>query len=123
MYNRALTPLPTCGFHGLTPRQSQIAVLVHLGLTDPQIAHGLSIAVTTVRRHIEDISARLNMSGIYHQRVLIGIWVERQAFRRFLLDEPAIATGLNTQLANIETDSPSPARTRPRPGRRVGTAA
>ncbi len=56
-------PLPE-GEHdepGLTPRESEILEWVALGKTNPEIAEILLIAPTTVRRHLENVYAKLGV--------------------------------------------------------------
>jgi DNA-binding NarL/FixJ family response regulator len=43
----------------LTPRQRQVVELLHQGLTCPQIARRLAIAVPTVRQHVRAVAALL----------------------------------------------------------------
>ena len=43
----------------LTPRQRDVVALLDAGLTCPQIAERLGIAVKTVRRHVDDIAKRV----------------------------------------------------------------
>jgi DNA-binding CsgD family transcriptional regulator len=46
---------------GLTPRESEILDLVAEGKTNPEIAEVLGIAPTTVRRHLENVYAKLGV--------------------------------------------------------------
>jgi DNA-binding CsgD family transcriptional regulator len=46
---------------GLTPRESEILDLVAEGKTNPEIAEILGIAPTTVRRHLENVYAKLGV--------------------------------------------------------------
>lgn len=43
----------------LTPRQRRVVELLADGLSCPQIARKLGIALPTVRQHVRDIAARL----------------------------------------------------------------
>jgi non-specific serine/threonine protein kinase len=55
----------------LTPRELEIADLVALGLTNPQIAERLVISPGTVRIHVERILGKLGRTS----RVQIATWV------------------------------------------------
>jgi DNA-binding CsgD family transcriptional regulator len=58
-----VVPLPE-GKHvepGLTPRESEILEWVARGKTNPEIAEILLIAPTTVRRHLENVYAKLDV--------------------------------------------------------------
>lgn len=57
----------------LTARESEIASLVALGLTNKEIAARLSIAPGTVRIHVEHILGRLGLTS----RVQVATWVVR----------------------------------------------
>jgi DNA-binding CsgD family transcriptional regulator len=46
---------------GLTPRESEILEWVARGKTNPEIAEILLIAPTTVRRHLENVYAKLGV--------------------------------------------------------------
>jgi DNA-binding CsgD family transcriptional regulator len=46
---------------GLTPRENEILEWVAHGKTNPQIAEILGIAPTTVRRHLENVFAKLGV--------------------------------------------------------------
>jgi DNA-binding CsgD family transcriptional regulator len=46
---------------GLTPRETEILDLVAEGKTNPEIAEILGIAPTTVRRHLENVYAKLGV--------------------------------------------------------------
>lgn len=46
---------------GLTPRETEILDLVAEGKTNPEIAKILGIAPTTVRRHLENVYAKLGV--------------------------------------------------------------
>jgi predicted ATPase/DNA-binding CsgD family transcriptional regulator len=57
----------------LTPRERQVADLVALGLTNPQIAQELTIATGTARIHVERILGKLGLTS----RVQIATWIIR----------------------------------------------
>jgi DNA-binding NarL/FixJ family response regulator len=46
---------------GLTPREAEILSLVRVGMTNRQIADALVLAPTTVRRHLENVFAKLDV--------------------------------------------------------------
>lgn len=48
---------------GLTPREIEVAVLAHNGLTNAQIAEDLYISVTTVKKHMTHIMEKLGVGG------------------------------------------------------------
>jgi len=62
----------------LTPRESEVLVLISEGLTNKAIASTLSISVKTVERHRTAIMAKLDVGNIAE--------LMREAFRRGLLD-------------------------------------
>ena len=64
----------------LTPREVEVLRLVVRGQTNQQISRTLSISVSTVKRHIRHISAKLGVSD----RVQIAV----RAIELGLLDEP-----------------------------------
>jgi DNA-binding NarL/FixJ family response regulator len=47
----------------LTPREREVAALIARGLTNREIASDLIISVRTVERHIENLHAKLGVSG------------------------------------------------------------
>ena len=47
--------------HRLTPRETEIARLLVLGMTDPEIAATLFISVRTVENHVAHILAKLGV--------------------------------------------------------------
>ncbi len=55
----------------LSPRESEIALLVARGLTNPRIASELIIGERTVQTHVSNILAKLGLSS----RVQIAGWV------------------------------------------------
>ncbi len=52
-------------FDALTDREREVLVRIAQGLSNQQIADGLSISIKTVNRHRENIMAKLNL----HSRV------------------------------------------------------
>ena len=56
---------------GLTPRQAQVAVLLVDGLTNEQIASRLGLSPGTVRKHLEGIFERLDVSSRSAAAVLL----------------------------------------------------
>lgn len=48
-------------WHQLTQREREIAALIWLGLTNPQIAERLSISPNTVKTHIKNVLAKFNI--------------------------------------------------------------
>lgn len=60
----------------MTRRESQISVLVHRGMTDPQIAAALGISVNTVRGLIKRAEVRLRLHGP-NPRLQLALRVER----------------------------------------------
>jgi DNA-binding NarL/FixJ family response regulator len=55
----------------LTPRETEVAVLLARGLSTAEIARELVVAVATVRVHVEHILRKLNM----HSRTQVVVWV------------------------------------------------
>jgi DNA-binding CsgD family transcriptional regulator len=65
-------PLMLCFFarrHGLTPTEQQVLGFLCEGLSAPQIARQMQIAVSTVRSHIRSLSAKTRAGGV---RELVG---------------------------------------------------
>lgn len=54
----------------LTPRQAEVAALVAEGLSRRGIAAKLGMCESTVKRHMENISLRLNGPGTLRERVV-----------------------------------------------------
>jgi predicted ATPase/DNA-binding CsgD family transcriptional regulator len=54
----------------LTPRETQVAILVGRGLSTRQIAEDMVISVATVRVHVDHILAKLDL----HSRTRIALW-------------------------------------------------
>ena len=48
--------------HHLTSREVEICMLVHKGLTDPEIASVLNIAYSTVRTHLNNLFTKLDVT-------------------------------------------------------------
>jgi pimeloyl-ACP methyl ester carboxylesterase len=46
---------------GVSPRETEVLALVARGLTDQEIAENLTLSVATVRRHVTNIYAKLNV--------------------------------------------------------------
>lgn len=65
---------PSCG--SLTPRQSQVAALVALGLTNDQIGRRLFISPRTVRKHLGDA---FDVTGATNRAGLAVWWSARSA--------------------------------------------
>lgn len=57
----------------LTPRESEVAVLVARGLTSPQIAAELSVTTKTVERHVAHIMARFGAPNRARVAYLVGV--------------------------------------------------
>jgi len=57
----------------LTKRELEVAECIHRGLTNPQIAEELHIAVPGVRDHVSNIMSKLNFS----RRAEIAVWFEK----------------------------------------------
>jgi DNA-binding CsgD family transcriptional regulator len=65
-------PLMLCFFgrrHGLTATEQQVLRFLCEGLSAPQIAKQMSVAVSTVRSHVRSMSAKTRTSGV---RELVG---------------------------------------------------
>lgn len=59
----------------LTPRQTDVATLLALGLTDKRIAAELGMEYNTVRVHVASIAFRLGLhDGQTNTRVMIARW-------------------------------------------------
>jgi DNA-binding CsgD family transcriptional regulator len=56
----------------LTPRETEVAVLLARGLSTAEIARELVVAVATVRVHVEHILRKLNL----HSRSQVVVWVK-----------------------------------------------
>jgi DNA-binding NarL/FixJ family response regulator len=52
---------PKQDISGLTPRESEIALLVRDGLTNPQIAEQLGVAEITIKKTLSSVYAKLNL--------------------------------------------------------------
>jgi DNA-binding NarL/FixJ family response regulator len=61
------------GLSPLTVREWEVASLIADGLTNRQIAAGLSISPRTIDRHVEHILAKLGVTA----RAQIAAWVAR----------------------------------------------
>lgn len=59
---------------GLTPAERRIVQMVCRGLTNPQIAAGLSVEPTTVRWHLKNIFRKL---GVRTRTQLVASWLQR----------------------------------------------
>ncbi|OJF14212.1 hypothetical protein BG844_11180 [Couchioplanes caeruleus subsp. caeruleus] len=59
----------------LTSRELQIVQLIANGLTNQEIAERLAVALSTVKNHIHNIFAKLQISG----RAEVAAWVRRQS--------------------------------------------
>jgi DNA-binding NarL/FixJ family response regulator len=57
----------------LTPRESEVAVLVAQGKTSPEIAAELSVTVKTVERHLDHIRSRLGARNRAQIAALVGV--------------------------------------------------
>ena len=55
-------PQPEPSSVGLTPRESEVLQLLAQGQTNRQIAHKLTVSVSTVKIHVEHILAKLHVS-------------------------------------------------------------
>jgi DNA-binding NarL/FixJ family response regulator len=63
-------------FPGLTKRQSQVAVLIHRGWTDKQIADALGVSVLTAKTHAQTLFDKLAIREP-NPRVQLAVRVER----------------------------------------------
>lgn len=57
----------------LTPREQEIALLVHAGLSNKAIADRLCLTVPTVKRHLQNTFRKLSISN----RTLLAILVQQ----------------------------------------------
>jgi DNA-binding CsgD family transcriptional regulator len=55
--------------HGLTPTEQQVLGILCDGLSAPQVAEQLHVAVSTVRSHIRSMCAKTRTNGV---RELVG---------------------------------------------------
>lgn len=55
---------------GLTERQAEVALLVADGLTREEIAERIGRSPLTVKRHVEDIAARIGGDGAPRARIV-----------------------------------------------------
>jgi DNA-binding CsgD family transcriptional regulator len=102
---------------GLTPRQSQVAILSAEGMNCPAIGHTLGITSRVVRIHRCSTYRRLGI----HSTAQLAKWVFAQTTLAYLLHEsdgPAFA--LNTSTAGIQPESPQPTRASTRTSRTAG---
>jgi len=61
---RRLQPVASAaGSEPLTPREAQVLTLVTRGWTNRRIGHWLGISERTVRKHLENVYAKLEVSG------------------------------------------------------------
>ena len=67
---------PATNGNGLTPRQSEVAALVALGLTNDQIGRRLLISPRTVRKHLADA---FQLTGVTSRAGLASWWGGRSA--------------------------------------------
>ena len=61
----------------LTPRQLEVARLVHAARQNHEIAEELVLSPRTVQRHVDDIFTRLDLRN----RVELALYVERGGLR------------------------------------------
>jgi DNA-binding NarL/FixJ family response regulator len=54
----------------MTSRELDVAALVADGLTNREIAEKLGVTVSTIEKHLSNLSAKLNL----HNRVLVARW-------------------------------------------------
>lgn len=70
---RADRGLPTAqqlaAYHGLTPREAEVALLLARGLSNREIADRLSLSLSTVRHHAEWVFTKLSV----HSRKALGL--------------------------------------------------
>jgi serine/threonine-protein kinase PknK len=62
---------PGESFHGLTPRERDVAVRIARGLTNRQMAAELALAERTVDVHVSNILSKLQMTS----RAQVAAWV------------------------------------------------
>ena len=79
------------GIEGLSARQREILELVAKGLTNEEIAGVLKIAPTTVRTHMSQVLARLELSNRTEATAAYVAWAARPERIAIILDRPAIA--------------------------------
>lgn len=79
------------GIERLSARQREILELVAKGLTNEEIAAVLKIASTTVRTHISQVLARLELSNRTEAAAAYVAWAARPEKIAVVLDRPAIA--------------------------------
>lgn len=79
------------GIERLSARQREILELVAKGLTNEEIAGILQIAPATVRTHISQVLARLELSNRTEAAAAYGAWAARPEKIAVVLDRPAIA--------------------------------
>ncbi len=79
------------GVERLSARQREILALVAKGLTNEEIAGVLKIAPTTVRTHISEVLARLELSNRTEAAAVYVAWAARPEELAVILDRPAIA--------------------------------
>lgn len=79
------------GIERLSARQREILELVAKGLTNDEIAGVLKVAPTTVRTHISQVLARLELSNRTEAAAAYVAWAARPEKIAVVLDRPAIA--------------------------------
>ncbi len=77
---------PTSAIPQLSPRETEIAVLLKQGLSNQEISRELCIALATVKNHVHSILEKLDLPG----RADAAAWVRRQG-----LDRAAIIRGVD----------------------------
>ena len=65
----------------LTPRQQEVAVLICVGYTNREIAHQLSISISTVKTHIRSILQKFGLNGKDQLRQYFDGWDFSHFFR------------------------------------------
>jgi DNA-binding NarL/FixJ family response regulator len=58
----------------LSPREIEVAALVHQGLSNKEVAARLYLGETTIKTHLHRIFARLGVAS----RVGVALWYERR---------------------------------------------
>lgn len=79
------------GIERLSARQREILELVSKGLTNEEIAGVLSIAPTTVRTHLSQVLARLELTNRTEAAAAFVAWAARPEKIAVVLERPAIA--------------------------------
>jgi len=98
----------------LTTREKEIAILVSMGVTNPEIAKILVVEIKTVERHMSNIYEKIkaivenkdsnNKVGKYHIRVLVALFGLQ--LRNYLLvktPEPSIYKVIEDTVEEVAT--------------------